>query len=120
MVLMHERGYSEDEVQDLARYLDLVMPLPDGLQLEYEQEVVKYEEEHTMPVITQSERHAMERGALQNAREMVLDALQERFPDSPTALQTRVSELADARELRSLHRVIVRASSVQEIEQYLR
>ena len=116
MVLMHERGYSEDEVQDLYRFLHLVMPLPDSLQFEYEKEVVKYEEEHTMPVITQSERHAMERGM----REMVLDELQERFPDASGVVRARVSEMRDAVALRNLFKLVMRASSVQEIEQYLR
>ena len=132
MVLMHERGYSDDQVQDLYRFLDLVMPLPDSLQFEYEKEVVRYEEEHTMPVITQSERHAIERGmrkgleqgleqgVVQGVRETVLDALDERFPDAPGVVRARVSEMADAAALRSLHRAIMRASSVQEIEQYLR
>jgi hypothetical protein len=50
---------------------------------------------------------------------MVLDALQERYPDTPTALRSRLSELADAGELRSLFKVILRADSVQDIERHM-
>ena len=46
--------------------------------------------------------------------------MHERFPGAPTSLQTRISEIADAMTLRNLHKVIVRASSVQDIEQVLR
>ena len=73
-----------------------------------------------MPVMTQTERHAIERGAVQNAREMVLDVLQERFPDAPASLQARVSELGDSRTLRNLHKIILRAHSIQDVEQHLR
>ena len=72
-----------------------------------------------MPVITQSERHATERGAGRTAREMVLDALQERFPAAPATLRSRVSEMAEAVALRSLFKVVLRASSIRDIEQHL-
>jgi hypothetical protein len=127
MALMYERGYSEDEFLDLARFLDLVMPLPRPLQLQWIQEVKTFEEEKTMAVMSQWEKYTreqgieqgIEQGAVQTAREMVLDALQERYPDTPTALRSRLSELADAGELRSLFKVILRANSVQDIERHM-
>jgi len=127
MVLMHERGYSEKVFLDLWRFVELVMPLGEELQLIFEDEVKSSEKGDPMAKMTQWERHAtekgirlgIEQGALQNAREMVLDALQERYPDAPTTLRARVSELADVGALRGLHHAILRANSVQDIEQRL-
>jgi hypothetical protein len=123
MIMMHDGRHSEEEIGYLARFMDLVMPLPDPLQNEYLIEVVKCEEKTAMQVITQTERLAIERGMKQGieqtAREMVLDALQGRFPDAPMALRARVSELSDVGVLRSLHNAILVANSVQDIEERL-
>ena len=135
MIMMHGRVYSDEEIGYLARFLDLAMPLPVPLQNEYLIEAVKCEEGRAMPVITQTERLSIEKGMKQGieqgieqgmargiekaTREMVLDALQGRFPDAPTALRARVAELPDVGALRSLHSAIMTASSVQDIEQRL-
>ena len=128
MIMMHRGAHSDEEIGYLARFMDLVMPLPDPFQHKYLIEVVKCEEDRAMQVITQTERLFIERGMKQGieqgieqaTRELALDALEERFPDAPTALRARVTELADVASLRSLHRVIMRANSILDIEQYLR
>ena len=54
----------------------------------------------------------------QATREMVLDLLQERFPDAAMALKARVSEIADFVLFRSLLRKGVRANFILDSEKW--
>jgi hypothetical protein len=63
------------------------MMLPDDLTKKFTQDLIAYEEEKKMPYITSAERigiekgiaEGMDKGQLFNAREMLLEALDEKF-----------------------------------------
>jgi len=112
--MLYERGYSRDEVLGLYRFIDMVMTLPEELEEEYHEEIFKEEEVRDMPYITTAERIGMRKGILEEAREMVLEALEERFGDVPGDLEEVVRRQKDRDVLRKWHRLAIRAGSLDE------
>jgi hypothetical protein len=113
---LYQQGRSEEEFVDLFRFMDLVMVLPPDLEREYEEATERYEEERTMPLISNFERRAMERGAVQTAREDVLEVLTLRFAEPSPSLLERIEQIDRLSALKRLHRQAVTAGSLEEFE----
>jgi hypothetical protein len=88
------------------------MILPTELEREYEEAVERYEEEQTMPLISNFERRAMARVA----REDILEVLNLRFTEPPPTLLEHLGQLDDLSVLKRLHRQAVTAGSLEEFE----
>ena len=120
---LFSRGYSRDEVIGIFRFVDGIVRLsPEQEQLVYEE--FHKEEGKAMPYITSWERIAMQegmeqglqKGLVEDAREMGLEALEERFGNVVPNLADRIRGMEDRGALRSLHRLAVRAGSLGEFE----
>jgi len=115
---LYERGYSREEVLGLYRFIDMVLSLPEELEEEYHEEIFKEEEVRDMPYITTAERIGMrkglQQGMLEEARDLVLEALEERFGDVPGDLEEVVRGQKDRDELRRWLRLAIRAGSLEE------
>ena len=72
-----------------------------------------------MPYITSVERIGMERGLLEDGREMVLEALDERFGEVPSFIYTAVNQIEERDTLKFLHRRAIRCASLEEFKQTL-
>jgi len=116
---LYQEGRTWEELADLFRFIDLVMRLPDDLELACEEEVQRYEEERQMPLVSNFERRAMARGVLQNAREAVVEVLTLRFSNVPTSLVERIEQLDDPAELKGLLRKATTADSLDDFEMEL-
>ncbi|MFQ6042957.1 MAG: hypothetical protein ACE5PV_19060 [Candidatus Poribacteria bacterium] len=69
--------------------------------------------------ITNFERLAMEKGMIQDARELVIDALEEKFGEVPEGVSGRLQEIQSREILRQLHRQAIRAFSLEEFKKSL-
>ena len=112
--MLYERGYGRDEVLGLYRFIDMVLNLPEELEEKYHEEIFKEEEVRDMPYITTAERIGMRKGMLEDAREMVLEALEERFGVVSEDVKEVVRSQNDRDELRRWHRLAIRAGSLDE------
>jgi len=112
--MLYERGYGRDEVLGLYRFIDMVLNLPEELEEEYHEEIFKEEEVREMPYITTAERIGMRKGMLEDAREMVLEALEERFGVVPDDVEGMVRSQKDREVLRRWLRLAIRAGSLDE------
>ena len=76
-----------------------------------------------MPYITSVERIGMqkgiEKGLLEEGREMVLEALDERFGEVPDDVSNAVTKIEDRDRLKSLHRYAIRCESLDEFKKQL-
>jgi len=119
--MLLERGYDRDEVRHVFRFLDGM------LKLDREKERLLYEEFHregvkAMPYVTSWERIAMEKGmkkgmekgSLEEAREMVLEALEERFGVVPPDLEEVIRGREDRDVLRKWLRLAIRVGNLEE------
>jgi len=118
--LQREGRLSQEEIEDIFRFLDLVMPLRADLAEEYIAEVEKVEEGKQVPRKGQFEQmmeaRGEARGALQAIREDVLEVLQLRFPGQFAAISDRLQKIGDAGTLRELLRKAITAASPAEFE----
>jgi Domain of unknown function (DUF4351) len=62
MTMMYQRGYSQQEVTDLFRFIEWVMVLPPELEKAFKQDLIAYEDEKNMPYISNLERESLAEG----------------------------------------------------------
>jgi len=122
--MLYERGYSRDEVLGLYRFIDMVIRLPEELEELYHEEIAREEEVKGMPYITTAERigirKGIQQGMLEDAREMVLEALEERFGDVPGDVEEKVKGIEEREILKQLLRHAIRCDSLEEFRERLK
>jgi hypothetical protein len=124
---LYESNYSEKEIFDLFRFMDWVLDLPKGLEQQFYEFAKQYEEEKEMPYITSIERLAREDareegiqlGALQNARENVVDILKVRFTRVPKPLVNMIKAIDDIKLLSTLLKEAILVDSIKAFKQLL-
>lgn len=124
---LYERGYTENDIIKLFRLLDWMMTLPESLQQSFDTKLKDYQEERKMPILSNMERRALETGrqegleeGLQIARrEMVLEALNERFNPVPAEVIDRINQISDSETLKQLLKRGKSISSLAEFEQVI-
>lgn len=125
---LYQRGYSRQDILELLRLVEWMMTLPENLELDFQQELIRFEEESSMPYILSFERNAernAERkasqarleGILEKGREDVLEVLRIRFENLPSSLELVINQIEDDSVLKALHRQAVTIASLEEFEQ---
>ena len=105
--------FNKKTIKALHRLIDWFMRLPDNEEREFDEELTRFEEEHDMPYVTSIERHGIEKGKLENAREWVLKILTKRFRRVPSSIRKTIGELNDMSKLESLRDWAVTADSLK-------
>lgn len=94
---LYERGYRREDVVNLFRFIDWVIQLPEGLELEFWQRVQQYEEETRMPYITSVERFGIQKGRQEGRQEeavaLIFRLINRRFGSIPPELETQIRAL---------------------------
>jgi hypothetical protein len=134
---LYEKGFSTKDILNLYRLVDWLMMLPDELTKKFTQDLIAYEEEKKMPYITSAERIGIEKGRLEgrsegldlgmdkgqllNAREMLLEALDEKFSsDTPADIKKQIQALNNKIMLKRLHRSAIRSKDIEEFRQSMK
>ncbi len=69
MKMMYDRGYSEQAVIDLYRFVDWVLTLPPDLAEAFNNDLIAYEEEKNMPYLSELERSSLAAGKAEGKAE---------------------------------------------------
>jgi hypothetical protein len=117
---LYERGCSRDEILTMFRFIDWLLVLPAALDQEFWHELHQFEEEKRMPYVTSVERMGFERGQLQIAREMLLEAVATRFGEVPQDVTAAVQRLEAVEPLRVLLRQALTSASLAAFRDALR
>jgi len=67
--MLYEKGYSENDVRNLFKFIDWLLMLPKGLNKVFKEEIAKHEEKKKMPYVTSIERLAKEEGIQEGIQE---------------------------------------------------
>ena len=122
--LLYQRGYDRKDVLELFRFIDWLLALPKGLEKEFRQESLALDEENEMPYVTSIERLAKEEGyeegALQEAREMVLEALATRFKSVPEDISSAIQAMESRTTLKNVHRQAISCRTLAAFRKTLR
>ncbi len=110
---------------DFVQKLAYLVKLRRDISCEYE---ALRKEVRSMPIVIDLENdpayHAgiekgIEKGLIVEARELVLEALEERFGSVPEDIRQRVNTIEHRAVLKSLHRLAIRAGSIEEFRESL-
>ena len=125
---MYERGYGGEEIRGLFEFIDWVLQLDEEEENILWEEIKEIEEVKGMPYITSVERigrekglqegiqQGIQQGLLEDSREMVLEALSERFGEVPREIFDAIHKIEDREMLKSLLRQVIRCSSLEEFK----
>jgi hypothetical protein len=140
--LMYQKGYNRKQIADLYKVIDLMMTLPDPLQLSFEEKLTQYQEELKMPLLTNIEQRALEKVLnkvlnkdlnkdLNKVSNKVLNkelnhsskasylALQNRFGELPNSLIQAINQIEDISLLDQLFVPSLTVNSLEEFEQLI-
>jgi hypothetical protein len=125
---LYERGYNQEEILTLFRFIDWLLVLPAALEQEFWHELRQFEEDKHMPYVTSVERRGFEQGLqqglqqgqLQEAREMLLEAVATRFGEVPEDVTAAVQHLETVEPLRGLLRQALTCVSLEAFRDALR
>ena len=124
---LYERGYGREHITGLFDFIDWILQLNDKEEKILWEEIKALEEVKKMPYITSAERIGMEKGLqqglqqgfLEDGREMVVEALNERFGEVSAFIFNAVNQVEDRDALKLLLRRAIRCASLGEFEQVL-
>jgi hypothetical protein len=117
---LYEKGFSSKDILALYRLVDWLMMLPDDLTEQFTQNLIAYEEENKMPYVTSAERIGMDKGQLLNAREMLLEALDEKFSnDTPADIKQQIQALNNKIMLKKLLRSTIQSKDIEDFRKTL-
>ncbi|MCA1787123.1 MAG: hypothetical protein LC657_14215 [Desulfobacteraceae bacterium] len=113
---LYEKGFSTKDILALYRLVDWLMMLPEDLTNKFTQNLIAYEEEQKMPYVTSAERIGM----LNEAREMVLEALDTKFSNNvPADIRKLIKDLNNRIMLRKLHKSTIQSKDIEDFRKTL-
>jgi hypothetical protein len=121
---LYEKGFSTTDILNLYRLVDWLMMLPDDLTKQFTQHLIAYEEEKKMPYVTSAEKIGIEKGLdigqLNEAREMVLEALDTKFSNNvPSDIRQLIKDLNNRLMLRKLHKSTIQSKDIDDFRKAL-
>jgi hypothetical protein len=120
---LFERGLDADTVRQLFLLIDWMMDLPKELDMQFNEELHRYEEEKRMPYISSVERLAAERGEekgeVRGLRKGIALGLKLRFGAAGGELLPAVEKVTSLANLTAFHNSIESAQSVEELRRLL-
>ena len=133
---LYEKEYRKNEIVKLFKLIDLMMSLPEELQESLEQKITNYEEARKMPLLSNLELRAIERGKKQgkqeglqigkqegikeNLKDNIMQILQKRFTNVPARVSEAITSIDDVAELRRLHLETISVNSVAEFQDLIK
>jgi hypothetical protein len=97
---LYDRGYEEQDIINLFRFLDWILDLPEELKRSFWEQLTAYEQERQMPYVTSVERIGIEKGIQQEKQEIALNLLRQNVVAETIALATGLT-LEQLEQLRS-------------------
>jgi hypothetical protein len=122
---MYNRGLTREGIIRLFQLIDRMMTLPNPLQERLEQKLQQFEEERTMPLLSNMELRGLEKGkeigeeigkgigAQEKAQSAVRTVLQARFGSAP-----EIEALTQITNLRQLDDLLRLAATVENLEAF--
>lgn len=124
---LYDRGLERNQIIKLFQIIDRMMTLPSPLQQSLDNKIKQFEEERTMPLLSNMELRGLERGkeigkeigALQKARDDVKEVLKIRLGEIPSEIETALNQISDLLVLKEKLKMAVTVNSLEEFKRSL-
>jgi hypothetical protein len=113
---LYQKGYSRGDILELFRLIDWMINLPEMAEQEFKKEIQRFEEEKQVAYITSVERIARQEGisegVIRKGQEDIIEVLEVRFSELPSALVEKINQIEDPDLLKTLHREAITIDSL--------
>lgn len=124
---LYDRGLEREQIIKLFQIIDRMMTLPNPLQQNLDFKIQKFEEERTMPLLSNMELRGLERGkeigkeigALRKAQDDIKTVLQIRLGQVPSDIEEALNNISDLSILEEMLKYAVIVNSLKEFRQSL-
>ena len=124
---LYEKEFEREQIIKLFEIIDNMMTLSPELQSSLESKIKQFEEERTMPLMSNMELRGIEQGkeigkeigALENARNYVKTVLKTRLGDIPIEIEQAVDKISVLSILDELLKSALTVNSFDELQQFL-
>jgi hypothetical protein len=120
---LYEKEFEREQIIKLFEIIDNMMTLSPELQSSLESKIKQFEEERTMPLVSNMELRGIERGkeigALEKARNYIKTVLKTRLGDIPIDIEQAVDKIAVLSILDELLKSALTVNSFDELHQLL-
>jgi hypothetical protein len=124
---LYEKEFEREQIIKLFEIIDNMMTLSPELQSSLESKIKQFEEERTMPLMSNMELRGIERGkeigkeigALENARDFVKTVLQARLGEVPLDVEQYLNKVSVLSTLQEIVKLAATANSLAEFKQSL-
>jgi hypothetical protein len=120
---LYEKEFEREQIIKLFEIIDNMMTLSPELQSSLESKIKQFEEERTMPLMSNMELRGIERGkeigALEKARNYIKTVLKTRLGDIPIDIEQAVDKIAVLSILDELLKSALTVNSFDELHQLL-
>ena len=121
---LYQKGYKKKDVVQLFSFIDWVMSLPEELSQRFWDRLISFEEGYKMPYVTSVEKigikkglqQGLQQGMLLEAREMLVEVLDERFGRISAKLSEQLKGIDSRERLKALLRQALQVKSLNEFE----
>lgn len=118
---LYDRGLTREKIIKLFQIIDRMMTLPNPLQESLDFKIQQFEEERTMPLLSNMELRGIERGkeigALQKARDYIKAVLRVRLGELTLEIETYLMGISDLSVLDELLKLAVTVDSLEDFQQ---
>ena len=118
---LYEKEFEREQIIKLFEIIDNMMTLSPELQSSLESKIKQFEEERTMPLVSNMELRGIEQGkeigALENARDFVKTVLQARLGEVPLDVEQYLNKVSVLSTLQEIVKLAATANSLAEFKQ---
>ena len=112
---LYDRGLTRERIIKLFQIIDRMMTLPSFLQESLDLKIQQFEEQRTMPLLSNMELRGIEIGALQNSRAAIKTVLQARLGNITSDVESHLSQISD---LSILNQILTIAATVNSPDDF--
>ncbi len=118
MCLLYGRSYPREAIIELYTFSDRILPLPEDLEISYNEQIKQFEEEYNMRYVTSIERQGIKQGMQQGMQQgecvMLQRQLQRKFKQIPQRYLDKLQQ-ADSEALLRWSETILEARSLADV-----